>query len=103
MADGSGSIADNDFFHSDRASQYSSAKIRRWAKIHHIHLSVRNIGVCSVQDSRGTVVIHAETASPFRKRPVCHNALEVRISIGAWIEDYYNCRRVHTITGQAPK
>ena len=89
-------------FYSDRGSQYTSAALGQWAGIHDIRLSVGEVGVCwdnAVAESFfSTLKLHLlYERKQFQSKP------EARISVGEWIEAYYNRRRIHTSTAKIPK
>ena len=102
MAHRSGYVAGNAVFHSDRGSQYTSAALSQWAKSHEVRLSVGEVGVCrdnAVAESFfSTLKLHL-----LYERKQFISKLEARISVGEWIEAYYNRRCIHTSTGEIPK
>ncbi|ARU39596.1 hypothetical protein IPC1241_18725 [Pseudomonas aeruginosa] len=102
MAHRSGYVAGNAIFHSDRGAQYTSAALSRWAENHDVRLSVGEVGVCwdnAVAESFfSTLKLHL-----LYERKQFVSKLEARISVGEWIEAYYNRRRIHTSTEEIPK
>ena len=83
-------------------TQYTSAALSRWAENHDVRLSVGEVGVCwdnAVAESFfSTLKLHL-----LYERKQFVSKLEARISVGEWIEAYYNRRRFRTSTGKIPK
>ena len=98
----SGYVAGNAIFHSDRGAQYTSAALSQWAENRNLRLSVGEVGVCwdnAVAESFfSTLKLHL-----LYERKQFVSKLEARISVGEWIEAYYNRRRIHTSTEEIPK
>ncbi|MGP5029800.1 integrase core domain-containing protein, partial [Corynebacterium casei] len=69
---------------------------------HDVRLSVGEVGVCwdnAVAESFfSTLKLHL-----LYERKQFVSKLEARISVGEWIEAYYNRRRIHTSTEEIPK
>lgn len=101
MAHRAGFVAGNAIFHSDRGSQYTSARFAEYAASIDVRLSVGAVGVCwdnAVAESFfSTLKLHL-----MYKTKQFPTKLEARIRVGEWIETYYNRRRIHTATGQVP-
>ena len=101
MAHRAGFVAGNAIFHSDRGSQYTSARFAKYAASIDVRLSVGEVGVCwdnAVAESFfSTLKLHL-----MYKIKQFPTKLEARIRVGEWIETYYNRRRLHTATGQVP-
>ena len=102
MAHNGGYVAGKAIFHSDRGSQYTSAALSQWAENHDVRLSVGEVGVCwdnAVAESFfSTLKLHL-----LYERKQFVSKLEARVSVGEWIEAYYNRRRIHTSTEEIPK
>ncbi|MGO2877386.1 MAG: integrase core domain-containing protein, partial [Corynebacterium casei] len=85
--------------HSDAGVQ---GGFNRWAENHDVRLSVGEVGVCwdnAVAESFfSTLKLHL-----LYERKQFVSKLEARISVGEWIEAYYNRRRIHTSTEEIPK
>ncbi|MGP5634827.1 integrase core domain-containing protein, partial [Corynebacterium casei] len=102
MAHNSGLVAGNAVFHSDRGARYTSAALSRWATDHDVRLSVGGIGVCWDNAVAELFFSTLKLHLLFGRKQFA-TKLEARISVGEWIEAYYNRRRIHTSTGQVLK
>jgi len=99
MANNGGFVAGNAIFHSDRGSQYNSAALSKWAESHDICLSAGEVGArwnnAVAESFFSTLKLHL-----LYERKRFESNLEARISVGEWIEAYYNRRRIYTRTGE---
>ena len=97
MAAGNGSLDKEAIFHSDRGSQYSSARFRAALDVHRVRQSMGRTGVCwdnalaeSFFGALKTECVHRFTF-PTRRH--------ARTAIANYIETFYNRRRIHSSLG----
>lgn len=97
MAAGNGTLDTEAIFHSDRGSQYSSARFRAALEAHGVRPSMGRTGVCwdnalaeSFFGALKTECVHRFTF-PTRRH--------ARTAIANYIETFYNRRRIHSRLG----
>ena len=85
-------------FHTDRGTQYASARIADFAAANGLTRSMGYTGVC--WDNAMAESFFATLKTEFYYRRVWPTRKRAKLEVGAWIEERYNRRRRHASIGQ---
>lgn len=84
-------------FHSDRGTQYTSDEFAKFCGANGISRSVGRTGVC--WDNAAAESFFASLKKELVHRRTFKTRAEARLAIMAWIEGWYNTRRLHSTLG----
>lgn len=92
-----GELADKVIFHADRGSQYTSSAVAQFAADNGLLCSSGRTGVC--WDNAMAESFFASLKVEFYYRRNWTNRAEAKQAVGAWMENVYNNRRLHSALG----
>jgi putative transposase len=97
MALDAGHVEPDAVFHSDRGSQYTSQEFTRFCREHHVRPSVGATGVC--WDNAVAESFFAALKNEMYHRETFTTKAQARRAVMAYIEIFYNRRRLHSTLG----
>ena len=97
MAKRRGYVAGGAIFHSDRGSQYTSARLAAWASANGVRLSVGRTGCC--RDNAVAESLWASLKKEMYHRRAFESREAAKVACIDWIERFYNRSRPHSAIG----
>jgi putative transposase len=83
--------------HSDRGSQYTSARFQAELRAHHVRCSMSRRGNC--YDNAPAESFFRTLKTEIAERPLWRTRQDAASAVARYIDGFYNCRRLHSTLG----